>query len=65
MKPANDISRAELLREATELLESLVADRSLLDAVPPEEAKRFLKAIARIHRPDRLGRRLADARRRQ
>ena len=65
MKPANDISRAELLREATELLESLVADRSLLDAVPPEEARRFLKAIARIHRPDRLGRRLADARRRQ
>ena len=65
MKPANNISRVELLREATELLESLVADRSLLDAVPPEEAKRFLRAIARIHRPDRLGRRLADARRRQ
>ena len=65
MKPANDISRAELLREATELLESLVADRRLLDEVPPEEAKRFLKAIARIHRPDRLGRRLADARRRE
>ncbi len=65
MKWANDISREQLLREATELLESLVADRSLLDAVPPEEAKRFLKAIARIHRPDRLGRRLADARRRQ
>ena len=65
MTQAKDASRVELLREATELLESLVADRRLLDEVKPEEAKRFLRAIARIHRPDRLGRRLADARRRQ
>ncbi|MSO30397.1 MAG: SDR family oxidoreductase [Acidobacteria bacterium] len=65
MTQAKDVSRAEVLREATELLESLVADRRLLEEVAPEEAKRFLKAIARIHRPDRLGRRLADARRRQ
>ncbi len=65
MTQAKDVSRTELLREATELLESLVADRRLLDQVPPDQAKRFLKAIARIHRPDRLGRRLADARKRQ
>jgi hypothetical protein len=54
----------ERLRDATELLESLVADRRPLDTVPVDEAKRFLKAVARVHNPDRLGRRMQDARRR-
>jgi NAD(P)-dependent dehydrogenase (short-subunit alcohol dehydrogenase family) len=55
---------AQRLRDATELLESLVVDRRPLDTVTTAEAKRFLQAIARVHRPDRLGRRMADARRR-
>jgi NAD(P)-dependent dehydrogenase (short-subunit alcohol dehydrogenase family) len=54
----------ERLRDATELLESLIVDRGPLDAAPVADAKRFLQAIARVHRPDRLGRRMADARRR-
>ena len=53
------------LRDATELLETLVVDRRPLDAAPATEVKRFLQAIARVHRPDRLGRRMADARRRE
>jgi NAD(P)-dependent dehydrogenase (short-subunit alcohol dehydrogenase family) len=60
-----DTELRQRLRQATEYLESLVADRSPLEQVPVHEAKRFLAAIARIHRPDRLGRRMADARRRQ
>ena len=55
----------ERLRDTTGFLESLVADRTGLDAVPADEAKRFLQAVARVHRPDRLGRRMADARRRE
>jgi NAD(P)-dependent dehydrogenase (short-subunit alcohol dehydrogenase family) len=54
----------ERLRDATEFLESLVVDRRPLDTVPADQAKRFLKAVARVHNPDRLGRRMQDARRR-
>ena len=54
----------ERLRAATEVLESIVADRSQLDDLPPDDAKRFLQAVSRVYNPDRLGRRYADARRR-
>lgn len=45
---------AEELREATRLLESLVEDRRLLDALPKDEAVRLKKAAGRLSRPDRL-----------
>jgi NAD(P)-dependent dehydrogenase (short-subunit alcohol dehydrogenase family) len=54
----------ERLRQTTELLESLIVDRRPLQALPADEAKRFLKAVARVHNPDRLGRRMQEARRR-
>ena len=54
----------ERLRETIELLESIVGDRSQLDELPVGAVKRLLQAVTRIYAPDRLGRRLADARRR-
>jgi NAD(P)-dependent dehydrogenase (short-subunit alcohol dehydrogenase family) len=54
----------ERLRDAIELLESLIEDRRPLHTVPTDEAKRFLKAVARVHKPDRLGRRMQEARKR-
>ncbi|HEX4275980.1 MAG TPA: SDR family oxidoreductase [Bryobacteraceae bacterium] len=41
----------------TELLESIAADRSLLDAIAPEERQRLQLAIAQIYNPDPVARR--------
>ena len=49
----------ERLRAATELLEAVCADRSLLDGLGPEERIRLLNAAANTFAPD------ADARRQQ
>jgi NAD(P)-dependent dehydrogenase (short-subunit alcohol dehydrogenase family) len=47
------------LRDATELLEALVADRSLLTALPLDERTRLLTAAGNVYSPD------VEARRRQ
>ena len=48
---------AERLREITDLLESIAADRSLLAGMPDDERTRLLQAVARVHHPDRVERR--------
>jgi NAD(P)-dependent dehydrogenase (short-subunit alcohol dehydrogenase family) len=48
---------AERLRDAVELLESIAADRSVLQGVPDEERKRLLQAVASVYHPDRVERR--------
>ena len=45
------------LREAVALLESIAADRSVLEGVPDEERKRLLQAVASVYHPDRVERR--------
>jgi NAD(P)-dependent dehydrogenase (short-subunit alcohol dehydrogenase family) len=45
------------LRDAVELLESIAADRSVLEGVPDEERKRLLQAVASVYHPDRVERR--------
>jgi NAD(P)-dependent dehydrogenase (short-subunit alcohol dehydrogenase family) len=42
---------------ALALLEAIVADRSLLEAVPAEERKRLLQAVALVHHPEPRARR--------
>jgi NAD(P)-dependent dehydrogenase (short-subunit alcohol dehydrogenase family) len=48
---------AERLRDAVELLESIAADRSVLEGVPGEARKRLLQAVASVYHPDRVERR--------
>ena len=55
---SND-ERAAQLRALTQLLEEVVADRRLLDALPLEERMRLLAATGNVFNPD------ADARRRR
>ena len=45
------------LREATELLESIASDRTVLGGVPDEERARLLQAVALVYHPDRAERR--------
>jgi NAD(P)-dependent dehydrogenase (short-subunit alcohol dehydrogenase family) len=47
----------ERLRESIELLESIAADRRVLDGLSEEDRKRLLKAVATVHHPDRVERR--------
>jgi NAD(P)-dependent dehydrogenase (short-subunit alcohol dehydrogenase family) len=47
----------ERLREATALLESIAADRTVLAGVPDEDRTRLLQAVARVYHPDRVERR--------
>jgi NAD(P)-dependent dehydrogenase (short-subunit alcohol dehydrogenase family) len=47
----------ERLRESIELLESIAADRTVLDGLPDDHRKRLLKAVATVHHPDRVERR--------
>jgi NAD(P)-dependent dehydrogenase (short-subunit alcohol dehydrogenase family) len=57
--PADVDSRAllERLREATELLESIAADRTVLAGVSDEDRARLLQAVALVYHPDRVERR--------
>ena len=48
---------ADRLRDATELLESIAADRAALSALSDDERSRLLQAVARIYHPDRTERR--------
>ena len=45
------------LRDAVELLESIAADRSVLEGVADDERKRLLQAVAAVYHPDRVERR--------
>ena len=42
----------ERLREATEILELIAADRRILEGVPEDDKKRLLKAVTRVNAPD-------------
>jgi NAD(P)-dependent dehydrogenase (short-subunit alcohol dehydrogenase family) len=50
-------SLPERLRAAADLLETIVADRSLLADIPEADRNRLLNAAGRVSRPDALGRR--------
>ena len=45
------------LRDAVELLESIAADRRVLEGVPDAHRKRLLQAVAAVYHPDRVERR--------
>ena len=47
----------ERLREATELLEAIAADRTMLAGVTDGERARLLQAVALVYHPDRVERR--------
>ena len=54
-KPRIDRERTELLerlREATELLEQVAADRALLAALPSEERRRLMQAAGTVFHPE-------------
>ncbi len=58
--PARELAGETLLdrvRAATELLESIAADRALLGRVPTDERTRLLHAAGRVSRPDAVERR--------
>ena len=47
-----DPTLPDRLRAALELLESIAADRTLLDALPADERKRLHQAVAQVYHPD-------------
>ncbi len=47
----------ERLREAAELLESIAADRSLLEQLPAQDRHRLHQAVAQVYHPDSAARR--------
>jgi hypothetical protein len=51
------VTPADRLREQTALLESIAADRRVLDELPDEDRDRLLRAIAHVYSPDRYARR--------
>ena len=57
--PSGSSTAASLdrLRDATELLEAIAADRTVLEGVPPETRARLLQAVATVYSPDRVERR--------
>ena len=63
LKPNHDCEADTALRErvraAAELLESLEADRKLLDQLPPEDRQRLHLAVAQFYNPDSVARRRA------
>jgi NAD(P)-dependent dehydrogenase (short-subunit alcohol dehydrogenase family) len=64
----DDVSLLEQLRSATALLESVAADRTLLDRLPAEDRRRLHQAVAAVYHPDPAARRQrikAAARQRQ
>ncbi|KZC40068.1 oxidoreductase, partial [Rhodanobacter sp. FW510-R12] len=48
----------ERLRDATALLESVAADRQLLDRLPAEDRQRLHQAVAQLYHPDPAARRI-------
>src|ERR687898_28098 len=55
LKPNSDF--LDRLRAATELLESIVADRGLLAHVPPDDGRRLVQAAGHVYAPDSASRR--------
>jgi hypothetical protein len=55
--PLSAATLLERLRESIELLESIAADRRVLDGFSENDRKRLLQAVARVHHPDRVERR--------
>ena len=55
-QPGNE-SLASRLRAAADLLEEIVADRTILAQIPEADRNRFLNAAGRVSRPDALDRR--------
>jgi NAD(P)-dependent dehydrogenase (short-subunit alcohol dehydrogenase family) len=57
--PASDaeLTLLERLRSATELLETIAADRRLLDHMPAEDRQRLHQAVAQVYNPDPVARR--------
>src|ERR687898_976142 len=61
LKPNSDF--LDRLRAATELLESIVADRGLLAHVPPEDGRRLVQAAGHVYAPvPQAGRQVVRAR---
>ena len=56
--PGSTVSLLDRLRELTELLETLAADRRLLDELLPGERERLHRALAELQNPDPATRRL-------
>jgi len=48
---------ADEVRDATELLEGIAADHSILDRLPPEDRQRFHAAVGHFYHPDPVQRR--------
>jgi hypothetical protein len=57
MSSIPSVSTTERLRELTALLESIAADRRVLDDLPDDERDRLLRAVADVYSPDRYARR--------
>jgi hypothetical protein len=53
-RPAVDAEFLQRLRDASDLLEAVAADRQLRDALPEAECKRLQQAVNRYHHPDPL-----------
>ncbi len=53
-----DTALLERLRAAAELLESVAADRQLLDALPADDRQRLHQAVAQMYHPDPGARRI-------
>src|SRR5438093_10718539 len=54
---STDAAFLERLRSATELLESVVADRGLIAQVPSDDRQRLLQAAGQVYAPDAVARR--------
>ena len=52
-----DIALLERLRAAAELLESVAADRQLLERLPADDRQRLHQAVAQVYHPDPVARR--------
>jgi NAD(P)-dependent dehydrogenase (short-subunit alcohol dehydrogenase family) len=61
LPPPADPSFEEEVREATAFLERVAADRHLLDALPPADRARILRAVSQVHAPSRVQRRRASS----
>ncbi len=53
-----DTALLERLRAAAELLESVAADRQLLDRLPVDDRQRLHQAVAQVYHPDPVARRI-------
>ncbi len=68
LPPTTDAAFLAELRAATELLERIVSDRTLLAGIPADDRTRLLQAAGHVYAPDAVGRRQlvrAAARRRK